>query len=235
MDIRVEVISLIIVYLRTMIVFLTLLTAMRLMGKRQLGELEISELVVAVLISNFAAHPLQDISIPLMNGLLPIIILLCCEIIISGIVIKSPRARAVICGKPNILVSNGKIDQQQMLENRFTLDELAEELRYQGILDISTIQYAVLETDGKLNVVQYPSERPVSPSQLGLDTPRTTYPIIVINNGNLLERNLRLTGRDEKWLKAELKRRKVHGVSDVYYMTVDTQGNIYFAEKEKKK
>jgi len=218
-----------------MIVFLTLLLAMRLMGKRQLGELEISELVVAVLISNFAAHPLQDISVPLMNGIMPIIILLCCEIIIAGIVLKSTRARAIICGKPSILVSNGKIDQQQMLKNRFTLDELAEELRNQGILDISTIQYAVLETDGKLNVVQYPAERPVSPSQLGLEAPNTTYPIIVINNGHLLDRNLRLAGRDENWLKAELKRRKVRGVSDVYYMTVDTQGNIYFAEKERKK
>lgn len=228
-------INLIIVYLRTIIVFLALLVAMRLMGKRQLGELEISELVVAVLISNFAAHPLQDISIPLMNGILPIIILLCCEIIISGIVVKSPNARAIICGKPSIIISNGKIDQQEMKSNRFTLDELAEELRTQGIMDISTIQYAVLETDGRLNVVQYPAERPVSPSQLGIETPHTTYPTIIVNNGHLLERNLHLTGRDEKWLKAELKRRKIRSVSDVYYMTVDSQGNIYFAEKEQEK
>lgn len=208
---------------------------MRLMGKRQLGELEISELVVAVLISNFASHPLQDISIPLMNGIIPIIILLCCEIIIAGIVVKSTRARAIVCGKPSIIISNGEIDQQQMKKNRFTLDELAEELRNQSILDISTIQYAVLETDGRLNVVQYPSERPICPRQLGIETRNTTYPIIVINNGHLLERNLRLAGRDENWIKAELKRRKVRGISDVYYMTLDTQGNVYFAEKEKKK
>lgn len=221
-----------IVLIRTLIVFFVLLAAMRLMGKRQLGELEINELVIAILIANFAAHPLQDIAIPLMNGLLPIIILLCCELIISGLVLKSPRARVAICGKPSILVANGKIDQREMQKNRFTLDELAEELRNQSVVDISTIQYAVLETDGKLNVILYPSERPVCPSQLGLEVPNATYPIIVINNGELMKNNLRLTGRDENWLNAELKRRSVKRISDVYYMTVDTLGNIYFAKKE---
>ncbi|NCC67899.1 MAG: DUF421 domain-containing protein [Clostridia bacterium] len=221
-----------IVLIRTLIVFFVLLAAMRLMGKRQLGELEINELVIAILISNFAAHPLQDIAIPLMNGLLPIIILLCCELIISGLVLKSPRVRVVICGKPSILVAKGKIDQREMQKNRFTLDELAEELRNQSVVDISTIQYAVLETDGRLNVILYPSERPVSPAQLGLEIPNATYPIIVINNGELMKKNLPLTGRDENWLQDELKLRNVKRISDVYYMTVDSLGNIYFARKE---
>lgn len=222
-----------IVLIRTLIVFIVLLVAMRLMGKRQLGELEINELVIAILIANFAAHPLQDIAIPLMNGLLPIIVLLCCELIISGAVVRSTRARVLICGKPSILVANGKINQQEMHKNSFTLDELAEELRNQSVVDISTIQYAVLETDGRLNVILYPSERPVCPSQLGLEVPNATYPIIVINNGELMKKNLPLTGRDEKWLQGELKLRNVKKISDVYYMTVDTLGNIYFAKKEK--
>ncbi len=221
-----------IVLIRTLIVFFVLLFAMRLMGKRQLGELEINELVIAILISNFAAHPLQDIAIPLMNGLLPIIILLCCELIISGLVLKSPRARVVICGKPSILVAKGKIDQREMQKNRFTLDELAEELRNQSVVDISSIQYAVLETDGKLNVILYPSERPVCPAQLGIEVPNASYPVIVINNGELMKENLPLTGRDENWLHAELKRRNVKRISDVYYMTVDSLGNIYFEKKE---
>lgn len=224
-----------IVYIRTIIVFIALLAAMRLMGKRQLGELEVSELVIAVLISNFAAHPLQDIGIPLINGILPIIILLCCEIIISGVTAKSTRARAFLCGKPCILISNGTIDQREMEKNRFTLDELAEELRNQGIMDISAVQYAVLETDGKLNVIQYPAERPISAGDLGLETDDTAYPIIVINDGRLMEENLRITGRDENWLKGELKRRKTKNVRDVYYMTVDIAGNIYFAKREPRK
>lgn len=122
-----------------------------------------------------------------------------------------------------------------MQKNRFTLDELAEELRNQSIFDISTIQYAVLETDGKLNVVLYPAERPVSPSQIGIPVPNVDYPIIVINNGHLMEKNLKLTGRDETWLKAELRRRHTKKISDVYYMTLDKAGNIYFAKKEAKK
>ena len=221
-----------IVFIRTIVVYLTLLVSMRIMGKRQLGELEVSELVIAILIANFAAHPLQDIDIPLMNGVLPIIILLCCELIISGVVLRSMKARVFICGKPSIIIANGKINQAEMRQNRFTLDELADELRKQGILDMATIQYAVLETDGKLNVVQYPAERPVSPSQLGIETPMTSYPVIVIDNGTLLEENLHLTGHDLNWLKAELKRRSVKKVDDVYYMTVDLQSNVYFAKKE---
>lgn len=225
----------IIVYIRTIIVFVALLLAMRLMGKRQLGELEVSELVIAVLISDFAAHPLQDISVPLINGLLPILILFCCELIITGVSAKSSRARAIICGKPSILISNSKIDQKEMNSNRFTLEELAEELRNQGITDMSTVQYAVLETDGKLNIIQYPSERPITPKDLEMQVKDTEYPVIIINDGRLMGENLRVIGRDETWLRGELKRRKVKDYKDVYFMTSDIQGNIYFAKKEPKK
>ena len=225
----------IIVYIRTIIVFVALLAAMRLMGKRQLGELEVSELVIAVLVSDFAAHPLQDISIPLVNGLLPIIILFCCEMILTGVSAKSSRARAIICGKPSILIANGRIDQLQMTKNRFTLEELAEELRNKSIFDISTVQYAVLETDGKLNVIVYPAERPLTPKDIDLQVKDEDYPVIVINDGKTMSENLRLVGRDETWLKGELKRRKVKNAKDVYFMTVDIQGNIYFAKKEPKK
>lgn len=224
-----------IIYFRTIILFMVLLLGMRLTGKRQLGELEVSELVIAVLISEFAAHPLQDIRIPLLNGLLPIIILFCCGAIISGLTAKSIRARVFFCGKPSLMISNGKIIQQEMKKNRFTLDELAEELRYQGINDISTVQFAVLETDGKLNAIQYPGERPVSANDLGIEVHDMAYPTIIINEGHLLESNLRRMDRDPNWLKGELKQRNIKNIKDVYYMTVDLNGNIYFAEKELKK
>lgn len=221
-----------IVFFRTMIIFLSLLVAMRLMGKRQLGELELSELVVAVLISNVAAHPLQDIGIPLMNGVLPIIILLCCELIISGIIIKSVKFRQLVCGKPSIIIADGTINQKEMRQNRFTLDELFEELRNQGILDVSTVKYAVLETDGKLNIVLYPAEQPVTAGQMGIQTEDTGYPMIIINNGRLLSHNLKLAGRDENWLEKELKRRNIRRVNDVYLMTLNSSGQIYFLEAE---
>lgn len=222
-----------IVFFRTIIVFLTLLIAMRLMGKRQLGELELSELVVAVLISNVAAHPLQEISIPLMNGLLPIIILLCCELIISGFIVKSPKFRQFVCGKPCFIIRDGVISQEEMKKNRFTLDELYEELRHQGVLDVSKVKFAVLETDGKLDIVLFPAEQPVTAGQMGVRTSDDGYPIILINNGRLMSKNLKICGRDERWLEAELKKRRVGKVEDVYLMTLNSSDQIYFLEAER--
>lgn len=224
-----------IVFLRTLIIYVALLFAMRLMGKRQLGELELSELVITVLISDIAAHPLQDIGIPLMNGILPIIILLCCELIISGIIMKSSKAKVFLCGKPSFLIANGKIIQQEMRKNRVTLDELAEELRRQSVLDISTVKYAILETDGRLNVVLFPSENPVTAGQLCIETCDTGYPIIIINDGRIMSENLRQSGKDENWLKTELSSRKVSDPKKVYLMSVNSSGQIYFAETEDKK
>lgn len=222
-----------IVFFRTIIIFLTLLISMRLMGKRQLGELELSELVVAVLISNVASHPLQEISISLMNGLLPIIILLCCELIISGLIVRSAKIRQLICGKPCFIITDGIINQREMKKNRFTLDELYEELRNQGVLDVSTVKFAILETDGKLNIVLFPAEQPVTAGQMGISTSDDGYPVIIINNGRLMSHNLRLCGRDEKWLNNELKKRKLSEVKDVYLMTLNSSGQIYFLGAEK--
>jgi len=224
-----------IVFIRTFIIYIALLGAMRLMGKRQLGELELSELVITVLISDIAAHPLQDIGIPLMNGLLPIIILLCCELIISGIIVKSSKAKEFLCGKPSFLIVNGVINQQEMKKNRFTLDELAEELRTQSILDISLIKFAILETDGRLNIVLFPSERTVTAGQMCIETDDSGYPVIIINNGKLIPNNLRLCGRDGNWLQKELAARKVKDVKDVYFMSLNEAGQIYFAKSEDKK
>ncbi len=224
-----------IVFFRTFIVYIALLGAMRLMGKRQLGELELSELVITVLISDIAAHPLQDIGIPLMNGLLPIILLLCCELIISGVIVKSNKAKEFLCGKPSFLIVNGVINQQEMKKNRFTPDELAEELRTQSILDISKIKFAILETDGRLNLVLFPSERTVTAGQIGIETNDSGYPVIIINNGKVIPNNLRLCGRDEIWLQEELAARQVKNVKDVFLMSLNEAGQIYFAKSEGKK
>ena len=224
-----------IIFIRTFIIYIALLGAMRLMGKRQLGELELSELVITVLISDIAAHPLQDIGIPLMNGLLPIILLLCCELIISGVIVKSNKAKEFLCGKPSFLIVNGVINQQEMKKNRFTPDELAEELRTQSMLDISKIKFAILETDGRLNIVLFPSERTVTARQLSIETNDSGYPVIIINNGKVIPNNLLLCGRDENWLQQELAEREVKSVKDVYLMSLNEAGQIYFAKSEDKK
>ncbi len=224
-----------IIFFRTIILFCLLLLAMRIMGKRQLGELEISELIIAVLISNMASHPIEDIGMPLLYGLVPILTLLCFELLITGLTLKSIRFRGFIYGKPSIIVENGRINEKEMRKNRFTLDELIEELRNKDISDISKVKYAILETDGVLNTLLYPSELPPTAAMMGLEVPDGEKPVIIINDGRLLSTNLKSLGFNEKWLHKKLTEYGIKSPENVYLMTSDRSGKIYFAAKEKQK
>lgn len=224
-----------ITFLRTLIVYAVVVVSMRLMGKRQLGELELSEFAVTVLIAELAANPLQDAGIPLLNGLIPVITLLCCELLVSFLILKSLRFRKLLCGKPSMLVINGEVNQQEMKKNRFTLDELAEELRNQSITDISKIQYAILETDGRLNTILFPAEQPLTPAQMHITVDDPGYPTILINDGKLIAANLQRVGRDARWLEKELRSRGAGSPAEVYLFTLNKAGQIYYAAKEKKK
>ena len=221
-----------IIFVRTLIIYFSLLLIMRLLGKRQLGEMELSEFVVAALIADLASHPLQDIGIPMINGLVPIVTLFCCEVLISGVAMKNIRLRALLFGKPSMLVEKGKIKQHEMKKNRFTTDELMEELRNQGYLDISAVEYAVLETDGRLSVIPYPSESPLKPSQLKIEAEDKGYPVVVISDGHVIRSNLRLVGRDMNWLKKRLAALGVKDAEQVFLMTVNSAGQVYYAPKE---
>ena len=221
-----------IVFIRTLIVYAALLLTMRLLGKRQLGEMELSEFVVAALIADLAAHPLQDIGIPMMNGLIPILTLFCCEVLIAGISLKHIRLRTLLFGKPSILISHGKIDQRELWKNRFTLDELMQEMRSQGAMDISKVEYAILETDGRLNVMLYPSEMPVTASLMNLQVPDEGYPVILISDGRIIEDNLQRCGKSRTWLDEQLRERKAKSAGEVFLMMLNGAGQIYFARKE---
>ena len=221
-----------IIFVRTLIIYFSLLLIMRLLGKRQLGEMELSEFVVAALIADLASHPLQDIGIPMINGLVPIVTLFCCEVLISGVAMKNIRLRALLFGKPSMLVEKGKIRQKEMKKNRFTTDELMEELRNQGYLDIRAVEYAVLETDGRLSVIPYPSEAPVTPAQLKIEAEDKGYPVVVISDGHVIQSNLRLVGRDMNWLKQRLAALGVKDAESVFLMTVNSAGQVYYTIKQ---
>lgn len=223
-----------IIIARTLIVYLTLLVIMRLMGKRQLGEMELSEFVVAALIADMAAHPLQDIGIPIINGIIPILVLFCCEVLISGLSMKSITFRSLLFGRPSILIEKGRIRQKELIKNRFTLDELMQQLRNQSISDISQVEYAILETDGRLNVLLYPERQPLSPAVLGIKLSPGSYPMLIINNGRVLSHNLRLMGKNERWLAGELKKRGCSSANTVFCMSLDREGRIFFAPMEDK-
>jgi len=222
-----------IVIIRTGIIYFALLLAMRLMGKRQLGEMELSEFVVASLIADLASHPLQDVGIPMTNGLVPIFTLFCFEILIAGLSMKSIRLRTVLFGRPSVLISRGVIDQREMHANRFTVDELMQELRKQGLFDISQVEYAILETDGRLNVFPFPAALPATASQLGVAVDDGGCPQIVISEGRIIEKNLRSLGHDSTWLQKELKGKNKGEAKDIYLMTVNRKDQSYIAEKEK--
>ena len=221
-----------IVLVRTLVIYFALLITMRLLGKRQLGEMELSEFVLAALIADLAAHPLQDIGIPLINGLVPILTLFCCEVLIAGATLKSVRLRSLFFGRPSVLILRGKVIQRELNKNRFSLDELMQELRNQGVLDISKIEYGILETDGTLNVILFPAERPATAGQLGISTSGGGYPSIVINDGRVIDTNLQKLGLDRNWLSAELKRQGRGSEKDIFLMTVNQSRKVYISVKE---
>ena len=221
-----------IVLLRTIIIYTTLLVCMRMLGKRQLGELELSELVVSVLAADLASLPLQDVGIPLVNGLLAILTLFCLELILSGLVLRFNRLRTLLYGRPSFLMEKGVINQKEMHRNRFTVDELTEELRRQSVTDLATVEYAVLETDGTLNVILSPAARPVTAGQLHCDVKGDEYPYVLISDGRILSANLKKCARDEIWLREECRRRGAASPADVFLFTCTPGGKIFFAPKE---
>lgn len=218
--------------IRTLILYTAIVVSLRIMGKRQIGELEPAELVVAVLISDLAAHPLQDIGTPLLYGLLPVLILLCCEVLVSALLVKSNGFRTFLCGKPSMLIRNGIIVQRELKKNRFTLDELAEQLRKKEVTDISSIKYAILETDGTLSTLRFAAQAAVTPSQLGTQPEEIGYPLVVINDGKIQHKNLKKLGVNDKWLQNQLNSRHMSSAADVFLMTADETGRVYFAAME---
>ena len=180
---------------RTLLFYFALVVVIRLMGKRQVGQMEPSEFVVAILIANLAAVPLEDRDVPVWGGLLPMAIVFVCERLVSTLCLKSIRARKLLCGKPVILIENGRLMEENLRRTRVNLDELSGHLREEGVLQIETVQFAILETNGSITVFPYPPK------------PRKQeLPYTVISDGRILLENLRLLGRDEHWL-----RRKLHG------------------------
>ncbi|MDD4715793.1 MAG: DUF421 domain-containing protein [Oscillospiraceae bacterium] len=222
----------IIAFLRTIILYLVIIAGIRLMGKHQVGEMEPSELVLALLIADLAAVPMQDFGIPLFNGVIPIIALICVAMILSVLTVKSLKIRSIICGKPSIVVEQGEMRQSEMQKNRLTIDELMEELRLQGITDLSRVKYAILETSGQLSVLLYPEYQPVTAGQMSLNEKDGGLTVPLINDGRLITENLKRCGVDENWLKKQLKTRGFHSHKEVFIMMLDENKRIYFAPKE---
>lgn len=218
-------------FIRTILLYLIIVFTLRVLGKRQVGEMEPAELVVTILISDLAAVPMQDIGIPLLVGVIPIITLLAMELFSSEASMRSVRFRAFLCGKPVFIIREGVIDQKAMAKNRLTLDELFICLRQEGILDISTVQYAVLETNGQMTIFPYAKHAALTPMDAGKSVKDSAYPIIVIDDGRLLKENLQATGHDERFLHSLLAKESA-APEDIFLMTLDRTGKTNIVKKE---
>ena len=176
---------------------------------------------------------MQDFGIPLLTGVIPILALLAMTMILSVMTMKSIRFRALLCGRPSVVIRRGEIDQGEMRRNRLTVDELLEELRSQGYTGPQKVEYAILETNGQLSVLPWAAEKPPTLEQLGLEAQESGLPLVLISDGRLLERNLRVRGYDGHWLDKQLEQRGLKSWEEVFLMTVDEQGQIYLAPRER--
>lgn len=220
-------------YVRTILLYLVLIFSVRLMGKRQVGEMEPAEFVVTMLIANLAAIPMQDGAIPLYSGLVPILTVLGVELALSGIVFTSVRFRRFLCGKPVILIDNGKLDVQSLRRTRVTLDELSRQLREKDILSFTAVQYAILETDGQVSVFPYPREQPASARDAGIRVKSQFLPITIIEDGFLSMENLKTAQKDEAWLRKQLHAHNAQ-VKDTLLLTWEGNGKVLWVGKEEK-
>lgn len=218
-------------YLRTGLLYLLLIAVIRLMGKRQIGQMEASEFVVTMLVANLAASPMQDGAIPLFSGVIPILTVLGLELVLSWLCLKSLPVRRILCGKPVILIENGKILRQNLRKTRVTMDELTESLRQKDVLDPRTVQYAILETGGNMSVFPYPKYKPASAADAGIRASRQYLPITIISDGQVLSHNLRLAGKDEAWLTKALAARNTTR-EQTWLLTVDSGDHILWYPME---
>ena len=219
------------VYVRTVILYLFLILAVRIMGKRQIGEMEPAEFVVTMLVANLAAIPMQDGGIPLFSGLIPIFTVLGVELMLSYLSLNSVGFRKVLCGKPVILIDNGRVLQSELRRTRISQDELYCQLRGAGVLNIRTVQFAVLETNGKVSVFPYPKDSPATAKDAGVKASEQYLPVTLISDGKVMRENLAGAGKDEAWISGELKKRNTT-VEDTWLFSVEKDGAVMWLPRE---
>lgn len=218
-------------YIRTIVLYTVLIAVIRGMGKRQIGEMEPSEFVVTMLVANLAAIPMQDGGIPLFSGLVPILTVLGMELVLSWVTLRSVVMRRLLCGKPVILIQNGRILQSKLRQTRVTLDELMGHLRQKDVLDVQTVQYAILETDGTLSVFPYPKEQPAAAKDAKIQVKARELPVTLIEDGQLLSDNLAVAGKDAAWLLDTLGQKNAK-VENTFLLSLTGKDKVLWIGKE---
>lgn len=195
-----------IVFFRSIALYIIVLIVMRLMGKREIGQLQPFELAIAIMIADLAAVPMAETGIPISNGIIPILGLLVMHLIISFFNLKSMKIREILCGKPAILIYRGKIDEKVLKKERFTLNELQERLRSSNVVNLGDVEYAILETSGQVTVIQKPDKRTTTPKDFNITPEYEGIPYDLVVDGKVMYKNLKTIGKDYNWLKKQVNK-----------------------------
>ena len=222
-----------ITFFRAIILYLIVLIVMRLMGKREIGQLQPFELAISIMIADLASIPMTEIGIPIFNGITPILGLLVMHLIISVVNLKSLKAREIICGKPNILIYRGKINEKALKKERFTINELQERLRGNNVVNLGDVEYAILETSGEVTVIQKPEKRNTIPEDFNITPDYEGIPYYLVIDGKIMNQNLKIIGKNYEWLKKEVKKFNINP-EEALVVTIDGKGQIFCQKKEEK-
>ena len=222
-----------ITFFRTIVLYILVLIVMRLMGKREIGQLQPFELAISIMIADLAAVPMADIGIPISSGVMPILGLLVMHLVISVINIKSTKAREIICGKPSILIFRGKVDEDMLRKERFTINELEERLRNNNIFNIGDVEYAILETSGQVTVIPKPNKRTLTPEDMNIEPQYQGISYDLVVDGKVMYKNLEKIGKNYIWLKKQTDK---FGIKPEEALIVTIDGNDqFFCQVLKKK
>ena len=221
-------------FVRAIMVYILVLIVMRLMGKREIGQLQPFELVISIMIADLASIPMTDPGVPIFNGLVPILGLLAMHLLITVLNIKSVNLRKITCGKPTILVYRGKIDEDALKKERFTISELQERLRGKDVFNLGDVEFAILETNGEISVITKPNKMNVTREDMNIEADYEGLPYDLIVDGKIMYENLNKIGKDKRWLLKQIEKFKCMP-EDVLIATMDGKGNFFCQQKERKK
>ena len=220
-----------ITFFRAIFLYIVVLIVMRLMGKREIGQLQPFELAISIMIADLASIPMTEIGIPISNGIIPILGLLVMHLIISVVNLKSITARQIICGKPRLLIYRGKIDEEALKKERFTINELEERLRGNNIVNIGDVEYAILETSGQVTIIQKPNKRNSIPEDFGMMPEYEGISYDLVTDGKVMDKNLKILNKSYEWLKREVNKFNIEP-EDALIVTLDGKGQIFCQKKE---
>ncbi len=206
--------------IRTVLLYIFVITAIRIMGKRQLSDMQTSELVITMIIADIASIPMQNTSQPLLSGIVPVLILVCAEIFISILMLKLPKLRNLVCGKPEIIIANGRLNQTMLRGLRLTTEDLSVLLRQQGVFNIEDVQFCIIETNGQISVLLKPEKRNPTLGDMNLPAQDSGLETVVVSDGELLKVSMEICGVDKGWIEKILSRENMK-VEDVMMMTVN--------------